>query len=165
MRVRGGGTCFFLNEHIAHLPQRVLGLSSPTFWSCIWLSRQQLIIIKPVGVLEQWRRGGRGSGKLPDQTPVLASRYLTGFHERGGGGGKEGTYVCVGGGVMSGRGDLDRPVANSHPHFRSLWTAVKCWLWWVPEHLDSLCLSGGDKRDPQQCLDLDLNFLRCTFTW
>lgn len=50
-------------------------------------------------MLERWRRGGRGSGKLPDQTPVLAGR----FHDRGGGGGQKGTYVCEGGrGIWTG---------------------------------------------------------------
>lgn len=97
VRVCGGGTRFFPNEHIPYLSQSVLGLSSPTFWVCIWLSRQQLIIIKQVGVLEQWRRGGRGSGIPPDQLPVLASGYFARFHDEACGGGQKGTYVWGGG--------------------------------------------------------------------
>ncbi len=96
VRLCGGGIRFFPNEHIPCLSRRVLGLSSPTFWVCIWLSRQQLIIIKQVGVLEQWRRGGRGSGIPHDQLPILASRYFAWFHDKAGGGGQKGTYVCGG---------------------------------------------------------------------
>lgn len=92
-RVCGRDTRFFPNEHIPCLSQRVLGLSSPTFWVCIWLSRQQLIIIKQVWVLERWRRGGRGSGIPPDQPLVLASGRSARLHDAVAGGGQKGTYV------------------------------------------------------------------------
>lgn len=44
----------------------VLGLSSPTFWNCIWLSMWQLIIIKQAWDLERYKEGGYRSGFCPE---------------------------------------------------------------------------------------------------
>ncbi len=117
VRLCSGGTRFFPNEHIPCLSRRVLGLSSPTFWVCIWLFRQQLIIIKQVGlslgaVEARWQRIWHTSwsashfGKLVRGTslgsmikPVVGSRK---------------GHMCGGVGKER-RGDLDRPVANSRP--------------------------------------------------
>ncbi len=106
VRLCSGGARFFPNEHIPCLSRRVLGLSSPTFWVCIWLFRQQLIIIKQVGlslgaVEARWQRIWHTSwsashfGKLVRGTslgsmikPVVGSRkgHMCGGWVKSGGG-------------------------------------------------------------------------------